>query len=514
MIKRGANFQSYPLTIAGSSVFGRYPCISLEKTINMFESQGWLVPYSGYLAVLKTLGLNGRAIYTSNILNQMITVVGNTVYALQVTYESTINPPYQFAPITIGTIATFFSNVTIAENNVGQIILCDGSNLYLYQPTGTPVFSMIDTDFIPIYIAYHNSRFLVAVEGTNAWQISDQNDATFPGSTNFTGTLQTKPDNVLAVVPFPSRGNMIFVFGQNCTEAWFDVGYQLFPYQRNQSFNIDYGCINSATIAWMDENMCWVAISENTGPIIMVSDGNVPEKISTDGIDYLLSSLQHPEDSEGFMYRQDGHIFYHVNFYTDNLSLFVDLDTKKFYHATDENGDYFIAKQVVFLDNQYYFVTKNNGNIYAFDTIYTTYDGAQVPRIRVCAEVKLPSQDFFVVNDLGFTMEQGETDPIIYPGIANLATQLLQPLGTEDGHYLILEQPQTVVVNPRVDLSFSIDGNQSFSSSIPYELNPLGDRVGKVEFWQLGMANKFTAQFRFWGLGRVVATDGIVNIRT
>jgi hypothetical protein len=48
MITRGANFQQQPLNLVGSSVFGRYPKISIEKTYNMFESQGWMVPYAGY----------------------------------------------------------------------------------------------------------------------------------------------------------------------------------------------------------------------------------------------------------------------------------------------------------------------------------------------------------------------------------------------------------------------------------------------------------------------------------
>jgi len=32
-------------------------------------------------------------------------------------------------------------------------------------------------------------------------------------------------------------------------------------------------------------------------------------------------------------------------------------------------------------------------------------------------------------------------------------------------------------------------------------------------WWQLGIANDFVPQFKFWGLGRFVATDGIANLR-
>ena len=63
----------------------------------------------------------------------------------------------------------------------------------------------------------------------------------------------------------------------------------------------------------------------------------MPEKITTDGIDYVLSQLTNPSDSQGFIFRQDGHLIYHINFYTDNLSLFYDFNNKKFFHASDHN---------------------------------------------------------------------------------------------------------------------------------------------------------------------------------
>ena len=44
--------EQIPINIVGSSSFGDWPKISLEKTYNMFESDGWLVPYPGWHKVL------------------------------------------------------------------------------------------------------------------------------------------------------------------------------------------------------------------------------------------------------------------------------------------------------------------------------------------------------------------------------------------------------------------------------------------------------------------------------
>ena len=65
----------------------------------------------------------------------------------------------------------------------------------------------------------------------------------------------------------------------------------------------------------------------------LASNGGEPKKITTDGIDYLLATLQYRENAQGYLYRQDGHLFYHINFYRDNLSFFYDFNTDKIYQA-------------------------------------------------------------------------------------------------------------------------------------------------------------------------------------
>jgi len=193
-------------------------------------------------------------------------------------------------------------------------------------------------------------------------------------------------------------------------------------------------------------------------------------------------------------------LFYHINFYSDNLSLFYDFNTDKIYNASDINMNYFIASQVAFFNNQYYFVTKNNGNIFALDTTITTYEDVsnngvvsinQIPRIRICSNIRDISQDLKIINDIGFTMESGETP-------------YHQQAGNESNLSLAV---------PRVDLSLSIDGGATFGQSWGQELSAIGNRKNKVMYWNLGAANDSVMQFRFWSYGRVVVLEGTVNVR-
>lgn len=565
MINRSQTFKPEPLNIVGSSTFGRYPTISIEKTINMFISDGWLVDYAGYKNAISASffgdARQGRAIKTSTKLNKMITVMDERVYLVNLSFNQRTHKIFNTSVVQIGELQTNKGIAYIAENNKPQICISDGTQLYVYDPSQSPgqTFKIatqngtLPIDFIPGYIDFHDTYFLCAASAdgfyspvaNNTWRLSEQNNGLlWPSNSANIGLLQTKPDNTQAVVRFPSKGNMIFVFGSDVTEPWFDVGYQLFPYQRNTSFNIDYGCLNPSSIATMDEMVVWLGVNEKGGPVIMFSTGGMSQQITTDGIDYFLSNMQNPSDCQAFIYRQDGHIFYHINFYTDNVSLFYDFNTKKFFHASDENGDYFIASQVAFFNNQYYFISRNNGNLYAFDTIFTDYDGAEIPRIRTCKNIRNVQQEPFIANDCGFTIETGNVDYLEQnAGDVNLITEdgklyitegsdiyfetedeelliseddfnLISEQSDPTGFaYLITEQGNIIHTTPRVDLSISIDGGDNFSSYDAQYLPGIGNRINKLAWWQLGWANDLVCQFRFWGMGRFVVTDGVVNIR-
>lgn len=571
-ITRSQNFSEIELNIVGSSTFGRYPKISIEKTYNMFESDGFLIPYSGYKIAISNVkfgnGTQGRGIFSSAKLKKIILVIDDRVYLVDLKFNQQTLTVQQPQIVLIGTLETSIGVVYIAENNKPQILFSDNEQLYLYDPSLTPRFQTVNTlNFTPGYITFHDTYFICAARqdsiynppATNTWRLSGQNDGlTWSDGANSVGLLQTKPDRIQAVVRFPSKGNMIFVMGSVVSESWFNTGAQLFPYQRTNQFNIDYGCLSPASVASMDEIVVWLAANERSGPVLMYSKGGMPEKITTDGIDYIFGLLQNPEDSQGFLYRQDGHLFYHINFYKDNLSFYVDFlpnGNIKIYNASDQNLNYYIASQVAFFNNQYYFVSKNNGNLYILDTIYTIYEdlnnqneviGHIIPRIRTCKNIRLASQEYFIANDLGFTIESGETDyfkqstgpvyiisqdnkKLISQGYyiylisqddkqlvnQDLQKNLIAQLGDENiFDYIIAQEDGYIYTTPRVDLSISTDGGATFGNDMPYVLPGIGQRKNKLQWWQIGLANDLVVQIKFWTKGRVVCTNGIVAVRT
>jgi hypothetical protein len=531
-----AGMKTYPLDIVGSNTFGRNPKISPSQTFNMFISDNFLVDMTGYKKVLNVpQSAGGRGTFRSERGNFFIAVIGNAVYRISGpdTFLS-----YQF----ISNINTFFGDVSIDENIANQIAICDGQALWIYnwvagtfQAAVLPISQKTDQPITPGYVTYHDGYFIVPDVVTSDWYLSKANNGLIwnwgAGSTYVFGSVQTKPTNCVAVLRAPGRGSLIWVFGTDVTEPWQDTGAQLFPYQRNSSSSIDYGCLSSTTIAAMDNYIAFLGSNEKSGPAILVSQGGNFERLSTDGIDFLLADLVAPETSTAFFYRLDGHVFYQITFYDprDNYTLVYDFNTKKFFYATDESMNFHIAASICFYNETYYFVSLKDSSIYELNSKYFTYDynllnGAysydidyQIPCVRICSSLEQDDTNPRVYNRLMFEVEQG-VDP-------NYALYENYFASGEDGFIIAQEAAygyvgywatQEIRVEsyaPRIDITISKDSGQTFGNASQKFLNTQGNRKNRVIFWNLGQANDFVVQLRFWSRYRKTISNGIIEAR-
>lgn len=524
-----------PVEMVGSNKFGRIPNISAEQTFNMIISDDWLVESPGYKKVLHRDGnVRGRAIYSSIRGNFMLAVISNVVYKIQ--------GPKEFLTIQeVFRLESFSGDVFIAENLLDQIAICDQQDFWVYNfTTGIVIKAVLPAALNnPGYVTYHDGYFIVPDSAGTQWFLTSQTDGSdfFWGPANqpVAGAIQTKPETPVAVLRAPSKGNLIYVFGRNVMEMWYDNGGQLFPYQRQNSVSVDYGCLSPTTIATMDNYVAWLGVNEKSGPVIMVSDGGGFNRLSNDGIDFRLSNINRPELSYAFFFKQDGHVFYQITFYdsSDNFTLLYDFTTQAFFYLTDEYMNYHIAESVAFFNNTYYFVSINDGSIYELSSDYKTYDytlpsnlrpnpnpnlDKEIPRMRVLRGMKQVDTSPFIGNSLTFTVDTGSDKS--YKGDGEFY------LMTEDGVFITQEHQEGFVgpfvtadgyvdaYLPRIDMAVSKDGGESFSNFVTKELNPIGKRKNKVVFWRLGRVNDLVLQFRFWSKDRVNVTNGVLQART
>lgn len=534
--------QEIPVRIVGSSVFGRYPTVSVERTYNLFITtsgdgeEKWLVNFSGFAAQLSFFDtpLEGRGFFHSIRGGFILVVIGALVFRVNLLSE---------IPTQLGTISSSSGEIFFAENLSSQVCFVDGQKAYIYNydsaPTtiGDAVFNNLSsptTVFLPNYVTYQNTYFIfgnsLTTNAGSQWVVFEQDtgDTAFSLSWVQTLTLQTKSDFAKAVLRIPGKGNNVIVFGSTVAELWSNVG-GLKVYQRNSSINIDYGAISVSTIAANDEVVCWLGINENSSPALMVMTGGGASRISTDGFDYLLETVKVPASSTAFLYRQGGHLFYILSFIDpkDNFSIMYDFTEKKFYDVTDWDFTAFPARDIVYYNNNSYFLSYKDGKIYQISSDLTTYDltsnldGSlvnttyQIPRVRLTNTYRLPTPEKLKINIFTFVIESGTTlqayDNVTCFGYI-LTEDTHVPIYTEDGLPILVEGGYCYTNKPRVDLTLSKNGGITFSNAVSYLLKATGQYQNQPRYTNLGYAQQITYQMRIWSSGRVVLKDGMMEV--
>lgn len=520
-----------PVQIVGSSTFGKVPIISDERTYNMYIADEWLLNWAGYQEVIEivTDPIVGRGIFTSNRGNFMLLVLGNTIYR--------VNDALGYTPLPI-TLSTSVDEVIIEENLSSQIVIVDGLDAYIYNyrtggigTIGEAKFvdsaGMPITDLLPNYVTYQNTYFIFGNARTDnrgsEWYVFESDAVTDPLQLKLvqTLTIQTKPDFAKAVIRIPSAGNNVLVLGTTVGEIWTNIGGQA-VYQRQSAVNIDYGVASVSTIAASEKMVAWLGINEKSTPAIMVMTGGQAERISTSGIDNLLGRIQNPEDSTAYFVRLDGHTFYVLNFFNENddFSIMYDFTTNMFYDVTDWDFTYYPAAQVAYFKNRVFFASRKQGSLMEMSTdIYTMSTDEvnvyQIPQVRKTNTYRLPGSIRFIANTFAFTVENG-VEPDVNFGFecqGNIIGETSEAdMYTEAGEPIVVEGGFCQIYRPRIDVSISKNGGYTYSNAIPYYMHRTGLYNNQPRFDKLGQCNQLTFQLRFWGFGRKIINDGVVEV--
>lgn len=519
-----------PVRIVGSSIFGRHPIISDERTWNMFISDEWLINFAGYKQAVEILAdsSEGRGLFHSTRGNFLIAVLGANIYRI----DANLGFTFLFS------ITTSTGEVFMDENLSSQIAIVDGSTTaYIYNYTTETAGAIVfdygtgGTVFTPNYVTYQNTYFIFG-NGDNTtsgsqWFVYktgfDPNTPVDPFKLVWvqTLTLQTKPDYAKACIRIPSHGNNLLVLGSTVAEIWTNVaGIQI--YQRQSSINIDYGVASVSTIAASDDMIVWLGINEKSSPAIMVMAGGQAQRLSTDGIDYLLSGVQRPDKSTAMFYRQDGHVFYILTFFdqADNFSIMYDFTTEKFFDITDWDFTYHPARQMAYFNNEIYFVSLKQGSLMRISTDLTTIstdiqNEYEIPRVRKCDTYRLPGSDRFIVNQFSFTVENGVEQDVDFQFECDgyiLGESSGNIMYSEDDLPLLVEGGSCQIYRPRIDVTCSKNGGETYGNAVPYFMHATGHYKNQPRFNKLGEANQFTIQMRFWGFGAVVIANGMLEV--
>lgn len=189
--------------------------------------------------------------------------------------------------------------------NFDRLAMVSYPLFYLYGATeGSTDFSFRN---VPIPDEYK----AVAVTHLNGYLVVACDDGTFywltPGADEFDpldfATAESSPDGLIGIGTL--NGNLV-LFGTSTVEIWQPSGNGDLPFQRATGQDFARGCMHRDAIVSIDNSITWVG---EDGKVYRAS--NVPQRISTDGIDERLKLRS--GDPSAWSFSQDGHLFYVLN---------------------------------------------------------------------------------------------------------------------------------------------------------------------------------------------------------
>lgn len=351
-------------------------CVNLYAEINPedspFPTTHYQTPGLQTVATAATAGWRGLYVATNGALYG---VVGASIVQIAQsgsTYTITV----------IGALGTSKGPISMVDNGL-DVVLVDGSSQGVTIHLVTNVVSPITSD------AFYGANRVDLVDGflifnrpsSNQFYISNFLDVSFD-ALDF--AAKTGFSDQLVAVAATKR--QIFLLGQQTTEVWYNTGDQAFTFGRMPGAFIQHGCVAAASVCQSDGSIYWLATSPQGEFLVLRTEAYDRARISTFAIEAEFRKYATVADVQCYIYQQNGHVFYVLNFPTADKTWVFDiasgiwhermwLDNQGIEHRHRSNCHAYFNEQTLVGDWQ-------TGNLYQMSTNFFTDDGAKIERIR------------------------------------------------------------------------------------------------------------------------------------
>lgn len=339
------------------------------------------------------------------------------------------------------------------------------------------------------------------------------------------GTAEAKPDGLTRGIAY---GGQLFLFGDFTTEIWSDVGATPFPFQR--AVVIPRGIAGPFCVAGQENGfgraLCWVG-DDNA---VYRLNGYQPEKISSPDLDGLIEAVTDKTTLEMSVYISRGHAF--VQLSSSTWSWVFDLNNSRWAERNSYNltrsritgtvnafgkwlcGDTAsgnvqqITSSVHQETNNPFRFRLESGPVEKFpvgarvgraDFNFVTGVGFTVGarvstvsgavagtagriRLTVNSTAFYDNNDVVTVAGVGGTTEANGTWPILLIDSTHIELQgsTFTNAYTSGGTATLLTPIDPIETDPRVEISWSDDGGQTYSAPLVRKLGPQSQTRGLV----------------------------------
>ncbi|MCP3683937.1 MAG: hypothetical protein GY861_14735 [bacterium] len=335
------------LPLASSSQEVRAGEVSSERLVNWYAEQGGKSRFSikptpgldSFSSLTPALGDGIRGMhslgFTSGGNQQMFAVAGNSLYGFTEAGVSSL----------MGTLSNTNDTIFFADNGAptataGDKMIYNISDVNDASLIGGEIMTL-STGTIAGIVDYPGGApvwmdgYMVAPEPeTNRVYVSAINaPQTWNGEFL---PAQASPGEVVRVL---RNARDLWIMKVDGTEVWQNVGNADFPFAPIQGAESDIGTITADSVSQTHDHIFWVSQSQEGKGMVWMNQGYVPQRISTSAVEVAMAEMTSISDVKTFCYQNEGHIFFVMNFSTDEQTWVYDMTTGLWHERSYHNKD-------------------------------------------------------------------------------------------------------------------------------------------------------------------------------
>jgi hypothetical protein len=450
-----------PIQLGGESYQARSGGVSSQRCVNLYLEQNPSTQ-KGPVTLYGTPGLKRWGTFGSGPIRGMCAlgpkcyiVSGSTLYAAGWNGDA----------VEVGSIAG--SGPVRMVANATHVAIATQNELYAANLDG--VISLPESGMSSV--AYQDGYVIFTQAGTEKFWLSGLDDLTTIDALDFS-SADAFADALVGCV---SNHRELWLFGERSTEGWYNSGNATFPFERAQGAFLEIGCKAAGSIAKAQRSVLWLGHDL----YVYAAQGYQAQKISTHGIDRLISEVSDPTAAEAFVYDQDGHTFYELSF--PLLTIVYDLSTGLWHERKSEGMSRHRVGCYSAVFGKRLVGDIEDGRVYELDL--DTYD------------------------DDGDTITRSVSTPTLFAATRKVTLARLS-LDMDAGVGLTAGQGS----DPRAMLDWSDDGGVTWGPRIEAAIGPLGARKYEVIWGRLGSFRQRTLRVSISDPIRVAITGAYASL--
>jgi|KBSSwiStaDraftv2_1062776.scaffolds.fasta_scaffold23050_6 hypothetical protein len=242
-------------------------------------------------------------------------VVGESVILTQTTVPATQTSIAQFSKTFIGNLLTNSGPVCIRDNGPGgYAVIVDGQYGYTYNLTTNAFAQITDSAFLPAdRVAFIDGWLIFNHVGTQTFFTNASVPYTITFSGSFYALKDSSSDNLVTLM---ENNRELWLVGERTSEVWYDAGGANFAFSRIPGVAPQIGCSAAQSIARLGSSLVWLGKSERGENIVIKTEQYSYVDISTRAVEAAITSYPLVSDAIGFVYEEEGHLFYVLTFPT------------------------------------------------------------------------------------------------------------------------------------------------------------------------------------------------------